>query len=175
MVSVYDVASAARPVRPPKGKHPSVRVLLTERGRVIHLLASPVAAPMIAGKFDGERLEVKGRLVRAGNLLSVASVRKMPKADKPPIEREAGQAKVVRGKVVCACALKEYESGANCKPGHYHRLMLPDGRILSFIPSETAQPLYLGGKYHFKNVKITGTVFAHAKLLDVSKVELEEK
>jgi len=38
--------------------------------------------------------------------------------------------------------------------------------------SRASPPLYQGGPYHIKGVKITGLVYSRTKLLDIEKVEL---
>ena len=172
IVSVYDVVNSARPLSAPKGNMPASRVLLAEGGRVIHLLESKNTTPLFNGDYDGKRIIVSGKLIIAGNLLSVESVKELGTADQAKGEREAGPPRVISGKVICACALSKHNSGAGCDLGHFHRFQLDRGAILSFMPSRASQPLYLGGPHHMKRVKITGSVYSRAKLLDVERAEL---
>jgi len=87
---------------------------------------------------------------------------------------DKGEQKTLKGTLSCmGCDLKK-GSGANaqCKTyGHDHALKLEDGSYISFMENDHSEKLINAsdGKWHGKMIEVTGTFFANANVIDVTK------
>lgn len=89
-----------------------------------------------------------------------------------------GEQKTFEGTLVCVkCDLKQ-EAGArsDCKLyGHEYAIKTADGKYIEFFENKYSEPLLKGDEYANKNVKVTGTYYPSANLIDVSSFTVDGK
>ena len=88
------------------------------------------------------------------------------------IENMNGKITTIEGTLVCKnCSLKkEFGARSECKlNGCSHALKTVDGRFIDFLDNKYAKDLK-GDKYAGKQIKVTGTLFAHANTMDVQTI-----
>ena len=93
---------------------------------------------------------------------------------------EKGEMKTFKGTLSCmGCDLK-MEAGAHsqCKIyGHKHALKLEDGSYVSFLENDHSADLIAAGdgKWHGKNVEVTGTYYKKGNAIDVVSFKTMDK
>jgi hypothetical protein len=97
-------------------------------------------------------------------------------ANKKGEEKAEAEHVNMEGTVVClGCSLKKGEGArAECgEYGHTHALKTADGHYVSFLPNKYAADLMAGEKFHNKEAKVHGVMFANANQLDVETYEVD--
>lgn len=93
---------------------------------------------------------------------------------------DKGAQKTFGGTLSCmGCDLKK-DAGANsqCKIyGHQHALKMKDGSYVSFMENDHSDLLINAGdgKWHGSEIKVTGTFFNKANVIDVKSFEVKDK
>ena len=98
-------------------------------------------------------------------------------AGEPKAEAK-GKSVEMEGTLVClGCDLKmEQGARAACKDfGHRHALKTADGRLISFLENKYSADLIKGGDYTGKTIKVKGTYYADANVIDVESFEVGGK
>lgn len=107
-------------------------------------------------------------------------------SEKPGHTHEEGHAhdamkanmQTFEGTLVCVnCTLKETEGArAECKvSGCQHSIKTADGKYINLLENKYSRDLIKGGDMHNKPIKITGTFFADAQMLDVQSFTIDGK
>ena len=93
------------------------------------------------------------------------------------VKSKPAEDQTFEGKVVClGCTLKKGEGArAECTEyGHKHALKVDDKKYINLLENKFSADL-IKGEYHDKDVKVTGTLFESANMLDVRSFEIDGK
>jgi hypothetical protein len=90
---------------------------------------------------------------------------------------EKAEVRTFKGTLSCAsCELKKDGASAQCRTyGHRHTLKTDDGQYISFLENDNSIDLIKGGNWHNAKVKVSGTYYGQANLLDVDSFTVEGK
>jgi len=97
--------------------------------------------------------------------------------DTKNIEAINGEKATIEGTLVCkSCSLKkDFGARSDCKAnGCSQALKTSDGRFIDFLDNKYAQDLK-GNKYAGKQIKVSGTLYAHANIIDVQTISIKGK
>ena len=124
-------------------------------------------------------MKLERNLIAIGAVLALAGT-VLAGADSLEVKahKSAGEQTVIEGELVCtACTLKKAEGAhAQCKLyGHEHSILTKDGKYIAFLPNQHSVDLQKGEAYVHKHVKVHGTYYANANLLDVDWFEVDGK
>ena len=102
----------------------------------------------------------------------------IPDLRKPVPIKEETKKLTLEGEIICLpCELKkELRANSQCeKYGHQNVLRTYEGNVYSFIENDKASDLIKNEKYQNKIVRVIGTLFKEANIIDVISFDVIEK
>ena len=102
----------------------------------------------------------------------------IPDLRKPLPVKEETKKLTLEGEIFCLPdeLKKEFRANAQCeKYGHRNVLRTSEGNIYSFIENDKTSDLIKNEKYQNKTVRVIGTLFTEANIIDVISFDVIEK
>ena len=151
------------------------KALVAEDG-VYAFLETPENEKLLAETGNGSVVQVKGKLLREGALLYLASLEsktQVPLIDFARYRKDEGTLVELEGVNKCQCGLDVADLPHSCKLGHLHHLETADGRIYHYLQFARGQDFFLGKESHFKPVAVKARLLPGNYLL-VSAAQVGE-
>jgi len=99
---------------------------------------------------------------------------KAPKASKAPKVADESRKMALRGRVVCLTEEVErrYHVKSDCEHrGHVYSLKTADGKLHSFLPTDTAAAIYEDQRFRERELQVTARPFPDSSFIEVIKLQ----
>lgn len=170
VMDVFEVFDLERP----SGSGSSDRYgrVLVAGDQVYAFIENPINARLLRAVRLGDSVQVEAEMIPAGHLLQILSLTRI---DSVHVALDSIQSRApvpisIRGKNLCQCGIRLGSLQSNCSLGHLHHLS-DRGRLYNYLLTESGQVLFNGGRYHFRQVRVTGELYGDffLKVSDVAK------